>query len=107
MVSEKASKIEDKHREYELALIISPEVENEALNTIIDNVSRFISEKGGVISQVEQWGRKKLAYSIEHFIEGNYVLIQFQSEPALNKALEANLEISEEILRYLLIKLSD
>ncbi len=105
-VSEKTVKVEDKQlRDYELVLIISPEVADEALDTAIDNTSQFITGKGGIISNVEQWGKRKLAYPIRHFMEGNYVLAQFKLKPELGKELEANLKISEEVLRHLLIKI--
>ncbi len=100
-------KVEDEHlRDYELVLIISPEVLGEKFDTVVDNVSQFIAEKGGIISDVEQWGKRRLAYPIKHCEEGNYVLTRFKLKPTLSKELEANLQISEEILRHLLIKLS-
>jgi len=100
-------KVEDEHlRDYELVLIISPEVLEEKFGAVIDNVSQFITGKGGTISDVEQWGKRRLAYPIKHFEEGSYVLSRFKLKPALSKELEANLQISEEILRHLLIKLS-
>ena len=103
----KSEKVEDEHlRNYELALIISPEVLGEKFDTVIDNVSQFITGKGGIISDVEQWGKRRLAYPIKHFEEGSYVLSRFKLKPALSKELEASLQISEEILRHLLIKLS-
>jgi len=102
-----AKKVEDKHlRDYELVLIISPEVLGEKFDAVVDNVSQFIAEKGGIISDVEQWGKRRLAYPIKHCEEGNYVLTRFKLKPTLSKELEANLQISEEILRHLLIKLS-
>jgi len=105
-VSEKVVKAEDKQlHNYELVLILSPEIMDEALATKMDDVSQFISEKGGVISNVEQWGKRRLAYPIEHFAEGNYVLTQFALKPGLSKELEAKLRISEEILRHLLIRI--
>ena len=105
-VSEKVLNVEDKQlRNYELVLIISPGVADEVLDTTIDTISRFITEKGGTISDVERWGKRKLAYPIGHFMEGNYVLTQFKLKPALSKELEANLQISEEILRHLLIRI--
>ena len=94
-------------RDYEMVLIISPEVVDEEGETKIDSISRFITERGGSISSVEQWGKRRLAYPIEHFTEGNYALIKFQFKPALCKQLEASLQISEEVLRYLLIKSGD
>ena len=106
-ISKEALKIEDKQlRDYELVLIISPEVVGEKFDTVIDNVSQFITGKGGIISDVEQWGKRRLAYPIKHFEEGSYVLSRFKLKPTLGKELEANLQISEEILRHLLIKLS-
>ena len=105
-VSKKTSKVEDKQlRDYELVFIISPEVAEEKTDTIIDNVSQFITAGGGTISDVERWGKRKLAYPIRHFMEGDYVLTRFKLRPALGKELESNLRISEEVLRHLLIKI--
>ena len=107
MVHKKESKVEDKQqRDYELVLIVSPEIVDETLDTTIDKVSQFITEKDGTISDVERWGKRRLAYPIKHFMEGSYVLTRFKLKPALSKELEANLQISEAILRHLLIKLN-
>jgi len=107
MVTKEASTVEDKQlRDYELVLIISPEVDGEVLDTTINNMKQFIMGKGGIISDIEQWGKRKLAYPIRRFAEGNYVLAQFKLKPTLSKELEMRLDISEEVLRYLLIKLS-
>ena len=107
MVSEEELKVEDKGlRDYELVVIISPEVAEENLDTTIDSVSQFITAKGGIISNVERWGRRKLAYPIEHFLEGSYVLTRFKLKPALGRELEVNLQMSEEVVRHLLIKLN-
>ncbi len=106
-ITKKEPKVEDKQlRDYELVLIISPEVVEEKFDATIDNVSQFITQKGGTIADVERWGKKKLAYPIEHFMEGSYVLTRFSLKPALSKELEANLQISEEVLRHLLVKLN-
>ena len=103
--NEKALKVEDGQlRDYELVFIISPEVEDEAIETRVDNLSQFIIGKGGIISNVERWGKRKLAYPIEHFLEGSYVLAQFKMKPVWSKELETNLQISEEVLRHMLIK---
>ena len=104
--SKKVLEAEDKQlRDYELVLIVSPEVVEEKFDATIDNVSQLITEKGGTISNVEQWGKRRLAYPIEHFMEGSYVLTRFRLKPALSKELEANLRISEEVLRHLLVKI--
>jgi small subunit ribosomal protein S6 len=96
---------EDKQpRDYELVIIISPEVVDEAIDGVMDSVSRFITDNGGTVSAVEPWGKRKLAYPIKHFMEGSYVLTRFKLRPKLSKQLEASLQISEEVLRHLLVK---
>jgi small subunit ribosomal protein S6 len=108
MVAKKAlKKVEDEHlRDYELVLILSSEVTEDGLEAAIGKVSQFITERGGALSVVEQWGKSKLAYPIKHFMEGSYVLTRFKLKPALTSELEANLQVSEEVLRHLLVKLS-
>jgi len=93
-------------RDYELVLIISPEVAEEEVPTALERVSQLITSKGGVVEQVDRWGKRKLAYPIKRFTEGNYVLTQFKIDPQLTAELEANLRISEEILRHLLVRLN-
>ncbi|HEY87315.1 MAG TPA: 30S ribosomal protein S6 [Dehalococcoidia bacterium] len=106
MVATEATKVDDyRLQDYELVLIVSPEVGDEALDATIDNVSKFITGSGGTISNVERWGKRRLAYPIKHFREGSYVLTQFRLKPVLSKEFETNLRISEEVLRHLLVKL--
>ncbi len=93
-----------KLQDYELVYILSPEVADESLESTIDGISQFITGKGGVVSDVERWGKRKLAYPLKHFLEGNYILARFKINPMRCKELEANLKISEEVLRHLLIK---
>jgi len=94
-------------RDYELIVIVSPEVPEEELPSHLDKISEFITNKGGSVTEVERWGKKKLAYPINHFREGNYVLTRFKLEPGTTAELEANLRISERILRHLLVRLGE
>ena len=105
-MAEKAkTKLEDSElRNYELVLIISPELGDEAIEATLDNISKSVTESGGTVADVERWGKRKLAYPLKHFMEGNYVLTQLKMSPASGKQLEANLRISEDVLRHLLIK---
>ncbi len=99
-------KAEDKQlRDYELVFITSPEVNEETLEAMVGRVSQFITGKGGEIADEERWGKRKLAYPIKRFLEGNYVLTRFKMQPMWSKELEASLQISEEILRHLLIRI--
>ncbi len=91
-------------RDYEFVVVINPEVGDDELPNIVEKLSRFITEKGGTVDEVEQWGRKKLAYPIGKFMEGNYILSRFKLEPKLIRDFEADLRISDEILRHLVLK---
>lgn len=92
---------------YEVVYIISPEVTDEDVPNTIDKISELVSKSGGNVTEVSQWGRRKLAYPIKRFTEGNYVLAQLELKPSLTKELEANLRLSNDVLRHLLIKLGD
>jgi small subunit ribosomal protein S6 len=106
MTSEEVVEQEDEGlSDYELVFIVSPEIAEENLEATINTVNQFISGQGGIISDVEQWGKRRLAYPIKHFEEGNYVLARFKLKPGQNRELETNLKISEDIIRHLLIKL--
>jgi small subunit ribosomal protein S6 len=106
-VSAKKPKVEEEElRDYELIVVFSPEVTEDGLDAALGKVNQFITERGGTLPTVEQWGKRKLAYPIKHFLEGSYVLIRFQLSPKLTRELEVNLHISEEVLRHLLVKLS-
>ena len=94
-------------RDYELVVIISPEVTDEDIPATLEKMNQSITNKGGSITEVNQWGRRKLAYPIQNFLEGNYVLTQFKMEPKMTAELEANLRLTEEVLRHLLVRLSD
>ena len=108
MVSERVINNDQEEQlcDYELVFIISPELEEERFEATIENVTQFITERGGVVSNVEKWGKRRLAYPIKHLGEGNYVLARFKLKPEHNKELESNLKISEDVLRHLLIRLS-
>lgn len=94
-------------RDYELTVIFRPEIAEEEIPAEIDKVSQMISQKGGVVGEVNRWGRKRLAYPIKHCREGNYVLTPFKMDPTSALELDKNLRGSDRILRHLLVKLGE
>ncbi len=90
-----------------MVTVISPEIDEEKASEVTDKVSRFISERGGVVEETKQWGRKKLAYPIKRFMEADYTLTLFKLEPKLLKEFEATLRTSGEILRHLVVKVGE
>ena len=91
-------------RDYEVVFIIRPDIAEDNLTPIIEKVSQYITNKGGTVSSMERWGKRKLAYPINHYMEGYYVFGRFKLQPSANHELESNLQIAEEIIRFLVIK---
>jgi small subunit ribosomal protein S6 len=91
-------------RDYELAFIVEPNIDDEGVTGVVDKVSQFVQTIDGSVASVDVWGRKTLAYPINNHREGTYVLLQTKISPASLDDLERNLKLSEEIIRYLLIK---
>ncbi len=91
-------------RDYELVMIVSPEVADEAVSSTVERVQGFIAEQGGEVKEVNPWGRRKLAYSIDGHREGSYVVAQLSLDPQGVSALEENLRLSEDVIRHLVVK---
>jgi small subunit ribosomal protein S6 len=85
-------------------VVFSPEITEEDLPAEIDRVNDLITQKGGVVGEVNRWGRKRLAYPIKKHREGNYVLTPLRLQPDVAPELEKNLQGLEQILRYLLVR---
>ncbi len=95
-------------RRYELVVIISPQVADDEVPEAIERlVRRPVESQGGEIGEVNQWGRRKLAYPIQKHLEGNYVLTEFRMDPLRTKELERGLHISEDVIRHLLVRLDE
>ncbi len=92
--------------DYELVAIVSPDASDETVAGKIDDVSRLITERQGVVEDTQRWGKKRLAYPIKKYIEGNYALLRFKLEPADILALRQSLETDQDVLRYLVVKRS-
>jgi len=90
---------------YELVFILSPEVAEEQVGPAVDKVTQAITSHGGSVEVTERWGRRRLAYPIKHFTEGNYVLTRFQVGAGAVAELESQLKVSEEVIRHLLVKM--
>jgi small subunit ribosomal protein S6 len=94
-------------RDYELVVILSPELAEEDIPAAIDRLSQLIVDRGGEVKDVDRWGRRKLAYPINKHLEGNYLVTQVRLDPNRTSDVEAGLRISEEVLRHLLLRVGD
>lgn len=94
-------------RRYELMLLLRPDLEDDKLQSAVEKVTRAIVNGGGSLSKVSPWGKRRLAYPIQHLREASYFLIHFDIEPAAVREIERGLLISEEILRHLVTVIED
>lgn len=89
---------------YEVALIIRPEVEEEAQQQVIERLSQILTAEGGQVDNVESWGRRRLAYPIKKVNEGFYYFIQGQFSSLVLPELDRTIQLSEDILRHMVIR---
>ncbi len=89
---------------YELALVVDAKIDEEVKNATVEKAKDYITKFGGTITNVDDWGKKKLAYEIQHKTEGFYYFIQFDAEAGVPAELEQSVRIMENVLRYLVIR---
>lgn len=89
---------------YELALVVSAKIEDDERNATVEKVKEIISKFGGTITDIEDCGKKKLAYEIQKMKEGFYYFIKFESGADTPNELEQRIRIMENVIRYLCIK---
>jgi len=94
---------------YELTYIIDAALEETARKELIEKVSALIAANGGEVEKVDEtfWGKRRLAYAIDYKTEGWYVLVTMKAPAELPRELERNLQIYENVLRYLVVKLEE
>ena len=91
-------------RNYELVIVLSPEATEEEVTATLERVDGMISDGGGTISERENWGVRRLAYPINKFGEGNYVLTRFEVDASAIAQINQRLQGSADLLRYLVIR---
>lgn len=87
-------------KKYESLYVIVPELNEEETKSVIDKFNGIITANGGEIVNVDEWGKRRLAYPIDYKNEGYYVLVVFESEGNLPAELERNMKNDEKIMRY-------
>jgi small subunit ribosomal protein S6 len=94
-------------RKYEIGLIINPEATEEEVRKIIDTIAGIIKKAKGSIENIDEWGRRKLAFPIEKHTEGIYVFINTDVVGAAFLNIERRLKLSEKVMRFVILRLDD
>ena len=88
---------------YELALVVNAKIEDEARAAVVEKAKAYIERFGGTVTEVEEWGKKRLAYEIQKMREGFYYFIQFEAATDCPAELERRMRIMDNVLRYLIV----
>lgn len=90
-------------RDYEIMYIIKPELDEEAVQAVVDRFNTLIADNGGEVVTADKWGKRKLAYEIRDYREGIYILVNFKGEAGTARELDRVLKITDDILRFMII----
>jgi small subunit ribosomal protein S6 len=93
-------------RDYELGIVINPEVGDEQARALVERVTQIIANNGGQVVRVNAWGRRRLAYPIQRFRDGLYFFFDLVLNPSTIAEIERNIQLNEDIVRHLM-KLRD
>jgi len=95
-------------RIYEELFIVKPDAPEEEIDAFIEQMRGIITSGGGNLDKVDKWGKRKLAYRVEKFREGSYVLLQFSSEKSeLVKELERRLRVADMVIKFLTVRIDE
>ena len=89
---------------YELCFVVNAKIEDEERANAVAKVKALIERFGGAIENVDEWGKKKLAYEIQKMKEGYYYFIKFEAETSAPKEIESRIRIMDNVIRYLCVR---
>ncbi|MBP8974864.1 MAG: 30S ribosomal protein S6 [Anaerolineae bacterium] len=95
------------NRAYELGFIIPSNVPESDTQSVIDTIKGWVADFGGEVTNVDYWGRRRLAYTIDDYREGYYVFLNMNFPPAKVNDLERNLLLNDRVIRHLVVRLDE
>ena len=94
-------------RKYETIFILNPDLEEEQFQSAVEKVKGIITQTNGEILKVEDWGKRKLAYTVKKKTKGHYVLIHFSGTPALLSELERNFRVMDAVIKFQSVRMDE
>lgn len=91
-------------RHYEVMLIVDPRLEDASIQQAVDRHLGVVRERGGDVTKVDHWGRRKLTFEMRHLAEGYYVLADCQADPAAMAELDRVLGLADEMMRHKIVR---
>jgi small subunit ribosomal protein S6 len=92
-------------RIYEELFIVKPDAPDEEVDQFVETLRTQLTTAGATVDKIDKWGKRRLAYRVDKYREGTYVLFQFTSEPTAVKELERRLRVSDVVLKFLTVRI--
>ncbi len=89
---------------YELCVVISAKIEDDQRAATLEKVKALVERFGGAITDIDEWGKKRLAYEIQKMKDGYYYFIHFDAETTVPAEIESRIRIMDNVIRYLCVK---
>ena len=94
-------------RLYEVMFIVRPDVEDEEADKLIESLGNTVKTGGGVVRSAEKLGRRKLAYQVRKFNDGNYILLTIEADGAVVLELERRLRVTEQVIKFITVRMDE
>ncbi len=92
---------------YELCVVLNAKIEDEERASVLEKIKGYVTRFGGTITNVDEWGKKRLAYEVQKMKEGYYYFIQFDAGTDAPREIENRIRIMENVMRFLVVKQDD
>lgn len=89
---------------YELTVVVNAKIEDDVRVATVEKVKEYVARYGGTVTNVDEWGKKRLAYEIQKMKEGYYYFIHFESDTTVPGEVEQRIRIMDNVIRYLCVK---
>ena len=89
---------------YELTVVVNAKIEDDVRVATVEKVKEYVARYGGTVTNVDEWGKKRLAYEIQKMKEGFYYFIQFEADATAPVEIERHVRIMENVIRYLCVR---
>ncbi len=94
-------------RSYEVMFIVRPDVQDEDMDKLISTIETNISNAGGTVKNTERMGKRRLAYSIGKFQDGNYILVNVEGTGEMVKEIERRLRVTEQVMKFITVRVDE
>jgi small subunit ribosomal protein S6 len=94
-------------RIYEELFIVKPDAPEEELDALVEQLRAQLTSAGATVDKIDKWGKRRLAYRVDKYREGSYVLFQFTAEPNVVRELERRLRVSDMVLKFITVRIDE